>query len=80
MQPWQVSFSWFLNIAKSQAKLSEFSSKVISKEEPASVLSTLCRVRHRVIGMMAFHIQQAFLYHLYIRAALDTAVIEINNS
>ena len=76
MQPRQVSFPRLLNIAKSQAKLSEFSSRVISRGEPSSVLSALCGARHRVVGMMAFHIQQAFLYHLYVSAV----IIEISSS
>ena len=80
MQPRKVSFSRFLNIAKSQDNLSEFHSRVISKGESSSVLSTLCGARHRVIGMMAFHSQQAFPYHLYVSAVLGAAVIEINSS
>ena len=80
MQPQQVRFSRFLNIAKSQDNLSEFHSRVMSKVESSSVLSTLCGARHRVIGMVAFHIQQAFPYHLYVSAALGAAVIEINRS
>ena len=80
MRPQQVRFSRFLNIAKSQDNLSEFHSRVILKAESSSILSTLCGARHRVIGMMAFHIQQAFPYHLYVSAALGAAVIEINSS
>ena len=80
MQPQQVRFSRFLNIAKSQDNLSEFHSRVILKAESSSILSTLCGARHRVIGMVAFHIQQAFPYHLYVSAALGAVVIEINSS